>query len=414
MEIWSLLTLCAAGGNAAGERTALGRALSGPVCAMVLGAILSNAHGARTHPPHRRGSTFISLIARPFQLTDDSNRLKRQSSRRRGAHYAAVQSLVVALATPLLLLGADLRVVFEDTKRLTRAFAVGSAATAVGAVVGFAAAHSWLSSSGVAGALGPDDGYKVAAALAAKSIGGGLNYVAVASALGVSASAMSAGIVADNVFALVYFPVVAALAGDGERDGFEREDETSIVAPPPPPAVDVGQMLAALALACVVSTASSRVAPPSLGALPTATAFTVLFATLAPRRVAAYLAPAGDLVGNAALYVFFASAGAAGESVSQIFSTPALFLYLGVLYACHLAIVWFAGHKGLGIAKAEALIGSNACVGGPATAAALARSKGWRALVAPGILVGNLGNAVGTFAGLALAAGFRVWTRGGG
>jgi hypothetical protein len=90
-----------------------------------------------------------------------------------GAHYAAVQSLVVALATPLLLLGADLRVVFEDTKRLTRAFAVGSAATAVGAVVGFAAAHSWLSSSGVAGALGPDDGYKVAAALAAKSIGGG-------------------------------------------------------------------------------------------------------------------------------------------------------------------------------------------------------------------------------------------------
>ena len=331
-----------------------------------------------------------------------------------GAHYAAVQSLVVALATPLLLLGADLRVVFEDTKRLTRAFAVGSAATAVGAVVGFAAAHSWLSSSGVAGALGPDDGYKVAAALAAKSIGGGLNYVAVASALGVSASAMSAGIVADNVFALVYFPVVAALAGDGERDGFEREDETSIVAPPPPPAVDVGQMLAALALACVVSTASSRVAPPSLGALPTATAFTVLFATLAPRRVAAYLAPAGDLVGNAALYVFFASAGAAGGSVSQIFSTPALFLYLGVLYACHLAIVWFAGHKGLGIAKAEALIGSNACVGGPATAAALARSKGWRALVAPGILVGNLGNAVGTFAGLALAAGFRVWTRGGG
>ena len=54
---------------------------------------------------------------------------------------------------------------------------------------------------------------KLAAALTAKNIGGGLNYVAVASTLGVSPPALSAGITADNFFALLYFPLVSWLGG---------------------------------------------------------------------------------------------------------------------------------------------------------------------------------------------------------
>ena len=47
---------------------------------------------------------------------------------------------------------------------------------------------------------------------------------------------------------------------------------------------------------------------------------------------------------------------------------------------------------------------------GPATAAALAGSKGerGRAYVTPGVLLGNLGNAVATFAALALLSTFRA------
>lgn len=53
---------------------------------------------------------------------------------------------------------------------------------------------------------------------------------------------------------------------------------------------------------------------------------------------------------------------------------------------------------------AEVLIASNACILGPAPAAALAASKGWPPLVAPGILVGMLGYAIATFIGVAIAA----------
>jgi uncharacterized membrane protein len=58
---------------------------------------------------------------------------------------------------------------------------------------------------------------------------------------------------------------------------------------------------------------------------------------------------------------------------------------------------------------AEVMIASNACILGPATAAALAAGKGWQPLVAPGILVGMFGYAIGTFIGVALAAWFGTW-----
>lgn len=49
---------------------------------------------------------------------------------------------------------------------------------------------------------------------------------------------------------------------------------------------------------------------------------------------------------------------------------------------------------------------SNANVGGPTTAAAMAGSKRWKSLVLPGVLTGIFGYATATFLGLAL--GHRV------
>ena len=47
----------------------------------------------------------------------------------------------------------------------------------------------------------------------------------------------------------------------------------------------------------------------------------------------------------------------------------------------------------------ELIIASNAAVLGATTAPALAAAKGWRDLVTPGVLVGVLGYALGTFLG---------------
>ena len=88
------------------------------------------------------------------------------------------------------------------------------------------------------------------------------------------------------------------------------------------------------------------------------------------------------------------------------FSHPALFAYLGALYAVHLLGVFAIGKKLLRLSTRELLVASNANVGGPATAGALAAGKNWTELVVPGMLVGNLGNALGTFVGLGMAKAF--------
>ncbi len=56
------------------------------------------------------------------------------------------------------------------------------------------------------------------------------------------------------------------------------------------------------------------------------------------------------------------------------------------------------------------LTASNAAIGGPGTAAAMASSRGWTAQVTPAMLVGTLGYAVGTPLGLAVGLALKSWT----
>lgn len=48
----------------------------------------------------------------------------------------------------------------------------------------------------------------------------------------------------------------------------------------------------------------------------------------------------------------------------------------------------------------EIILASNANIGGPTTAAAMAISQGWTKLIGPSMLIGTFGYAIGTYLGI--------------
>ena len=79
-----------------------------------------------------------------------------------------------------------------------------------------------------------------------------------------------------------------------------------------------------------------------------------------------------------------------------------LFVFAFGILAIHLLFLLGLG-RAFGLTLPELLIASNANLGGPTTAAAMAAAKGWSALVTPAVLVGTLGYVVATFSGVAVA-----------
>ena len=84
---------------------------------------------------------------------------------------------------------------------------------------------------------------------------------------------------------------------------------------------------------------------------------------------------------------------------------PTLIVVVLILLSVHLAILLFIGAV-TRLTLPELLTASNAAILGATTAPAMAAAKGWRDQVTPGVLVGVLGYALGTFIGSAL---FNYW-----
>ena len=96
--VYAVLAIAGAAGQRLGSTTAVGRLLSGPICAM--------------------GITFVLSAASILPTASPS--------------VGAAQSLAVALATPLMLLNADLRAVGRRAGRMVPAFVLGALGTALG------------------------------------------------------------------------------------------------------------------------------------------------------------------------------------------------------------------------------------------------------------------------------------------
>ncbi len=318
--------------------------------------------------------------------------------------YGVINSYLLPLAVPLLLFTADLRRVVRDTGRLLGAFVVGSVATIVGTLA------AWkLFPLHAMGA----DGWKVASALAARHIGGAVNYVGVCETLDVSASAQMAGLAADNLICAVYFTSVFALARGipGDQGNSNEQPGDLVLESESLPRTSIGVLEGCTALAlsaCICFAGNVLARQYSIGTIPIVTAITVALATFAP-SVVAPLAGAGEGLAAILLQIFFAGVGANGSVAAVLATAPALFAFSLLQLVVHVAFVLGVG-KVLGFTRRELLLASNANVGGPTTAAGLAAAKGWRSSLVPALLVGVFGYAIATFVAVVLGVRvLRVW-----
>jgi uncharacterized membrane protein len=111
------------------------------------------------------------------------------------------------------------------------------------------------------------------------------------------------------------------------------------------------------------------------------------------------------------MLLFFATLGARADPTVAFANGAPTFAFIAVQLATHFAFVFLVAGKLLAkwlrLPLWATLTASNACVGGPATAAAAAAARGWPAAVQPAVLAGTVGYVVGTPLAVAVAAALR-------
>ncbi len=317
--------------------------------------------------------------------------------------YGTVAGFLVPAAIPLLLLRADFRVIFGESGRMLVAFMVAVVATVIGALAGAAIVNL--------GTLEP----QITGTVTASYIGGSLNFVATAEALGIRDSALYVAALSADAVGAVFFLLALMLLpalrfvrrampsrfiGNG-TEATAGDPAGSGTQPDIP--FDVARAVNGLAVSFVVCAISA-----GLTALADADALFILVVTALSLVVANLAKPVVERVssdfeiGTLFMYVFFVCIGAGANITEVLGSALPVLAFILVMVAVHLVLIVAAGRL-LKLDLAEMMIASNACILGPAPAAALAAGKGWKPLVAPGILVGMLGYAIATFIGVGLS-----------
>ena len=104
-------------------------------------------------------------------------------------------------------------------------------------------------------------------------------------------------------------------------------------------------------------------------------------------------------IGTFLIYLFFFVIGVPASVPLIIRNSPLLLAFAAIIVLVNMIFSLAAG-KLLGYNLEEIILASNANIGGPTTAVAMAVSKGWIKLVGPIMLVGTLGYVFGTYFGL--------------
>jgi uncharacterized membrane protein len=325
------------------------------------------------------------------------------------AAYDVIFGYVAPIAIFWLLLAVNLRDVLKAGLPLVVLFLIGAAATTVGAIVG-------MRLVGGASTVGPLS-HAVAGMFTGTYTGGSVNFNAVALEYGVmrDGTLYAGTIVVDNIVNTIWI-VVTLVVPRMLLAVWPRPRGGAAHAAPSAPIVDLaaeretvdpGKFALVLALGGAAMWASGWLSDVLASAgvtVPAILIITTLALVLAQHRGISRL-PGARVVGMYGVYLFltvigaFCDVRALGALGSLGFT---LLVFASFVVLVHgLAIFGAAWLFRMDLAGAA--VASQANVGGSTTALALAKSLGREDLLVPGILLGSLGNAVGTFLGFLAA-----------
>jgi uncharacterized membrane protein len=314
--------------------------------------------------------------------------------------YDIVWSYLVPLAIPLLLFKADLRKIIKEAGPTLLAFTFGGIGTAIGTVIAYLLIP-----------LG-ENGWKLAAIFSSTYIGGSMNFVAASEAVELkSADLLAAGVAADNLVMAAYFIILFALPSIkflqkkfpnrhqqnslnySVQAGTDSGSENNISL------INLSKALAISISICAIGFLLADLTGIGGSGILIITAIIVFVATVFPNQMKQI--SGSEIVGTYLMQIFFAAIGASANIFIVLKYGPILFIFAGLILSIHLLFLLIAG-KIFNLDLAEIVIASNANMGGPTTAAAMASARNWRELVIPAILCGTLGYAIATFIGVGL------------
>ncbi len=331
--------------------------------------------------------------------------------------YDAVWGYVVPLAIPLLLFQANIKKIWKESGRILVMFMLSSVGTIVGVFVAFFLLKNQI-----------PDLYKMSAMMTGSYIGGGVNFAAMADSFGAGENWISALTVADNLLMALYFFVLLAIPSmnwflrkfrhphiDEVEAMAGKEDETLAAQYWSRKDISLRDIAFSMALAFIIVWISTEISNVLAAAIqPTnfftqlmngflgnkyllITTFTMLLATFAPKFMSGI--HGAQEIGTFLIYIFLVVIGVPASIPVILSEAPLLLLFTAVIVAINMLISFIFG-KIFKFDLEEILLCSNANIGGPTTAAAMAIAKGWTKLVGPIVLAGVWGYIIGNYLGI--------------
>ena len=334
--------------------------------------------------------------------------------------YDAVWSYVVPLAVPMLLFNADIKKIGRDSGRVLIIYLFSGIGTILGGFVAYFALKNAIPALN-----------DIVPMFVGTYTGGSVNFVAMSQQYKVPGATVSAALVADNLLMALYFftlmalptmavikkhykmPLVNALEEQSESDN--EANKTMAAKYWGAKEISLKDIAFTVALSFVIVAVSDKLATvfgdlfkgegaasAILGGLLgnkylLMTTITMIIASAFPKQISSIRG--SQEIGTFLIYLFFAVIGAPASIGLILRESPLLLVFALIVVLINLIVSLIFG-KLFKFNIEEIIIASNANVGGPTTAAAMAVSKGWTELIVPALLVGTLGYVIGNYYGI--------------